>query len=73
MPLPSNNPRDIEKFVEGQTGLFISLSTFTRSQLTAAVAARHPFRLALVSDGTSNRYLAISNGSAFYYPDGTAV
>jgi hypothetical protein len=52
---------------------FISLRTFTVAQLTASMAQAYPFKLAFVSNGAGDKYVAVSNGVAFYYLNGTAV
>lgn len=52
---------------------FISQSPYTVAELTTGLAALNPWKLAVVTDGAANKYLAISNGTAFYYVQGTAV
>lgn len=53
--------------------LFISLKPFTVAQLTAGMATQFPWKLAFVSNGAGNKFVAVSNGTAFYYLEGTAV
>ena len=46
----------------------------TRAAIASAYpAASWPFCTVAVTDGSSNKYLAVSNGSAWYYMDGSAV
>lgn len=77
---PSNAPdwafnlaRDIQGEIDIARTMFISRTPFTVAELTAALAALHPWKLAIVSDGATNKFVAVSNGSAFYYMEGTAV
>ena len=72
MPLSSNDPREIERFIDSERQ-FISPTPVLAASLTAAVAARYPWKLAIVSDGAGNRFVAVSNGTAWRYLDGTAV
>lgn len=72
--LPQNyDPRATERAIDDQIFPYISRKVYVIAELTAAFAAQYPYRKVLISNGTSNRFEAISNGSAFYYPDGTAV
>ena len=52
---------------------YIQMKPLLVADLTAALAAKYPWRKAIVSDGAGNKYEAISNGTAFYYLEGTAV
>lgn len=81
---PSSAPawaHDLAKSVDGALDRniwpWISRRTYTVTQLTgtpgATLAATYPFMLARVSNGAGNKYVAISNGVAFYYLEGTAV
>jgi len=65
--------RSAESAIEGQIWPFISRQRYTVSQLTAAFAAANPWRMAIVKDGAANKFVAISNGTAFYYLEGSAV
>ena len=65
--------KSIDREIDGAIWPFISREPYTRSQLTAAMATQFPSMFALVSDGTSNRHVAQSDGSAFRYLDGNAV
>lgn len=40
---------------------------------SAYPAADWPFCLVALTDGTANKFMAVSNGSAWYYMDGTLV
>jgi hypothetical protein len=77
---PFNAPRstqalaeDVQHRIDDNRSLFISPKPFTVAQLTAGMATRFPWRIAIVSNGVGNKFLAISNGTAFYYMEGTAV
>jgi hypothetical protein len=63
--------RDVEAWADAQRRGPQSLSVYSR--LALPLAADHPFALIALSDGVGNKHAAISNGSAWYYLDGTAV
>lgn len=65
--------RDTQREIDQARSPFISLKPFVVADLTAAMASLYPWKLAIVSDGAANKFLAISNGTAFYYVQGTAV
>ena len=77
---PSNAPpwafqfaNQIQRALDLIGPVFISLQPFTVAQLTAAMASKNRWKLAFVSDGADNKFVAVSNGTAFYYLEGTAV
>lgn len=53
------------------TNLFVSRTPFTVAGLSTVSAADNTNKLALLSDGTF--WLAKSNGTAWLYPDNSAV
>ena len=60
----------------GPTGSVSLLNSYTVSQLTGVTPSISPSpggQLVYVSDGASNQYMAISNGTAWYYPSGTLI
>lgn len=61
-----------ERFIEDEIFPYVSRKIYTVSELTAEFAARYPYRKVIV-DGAGDRLEAMSNGTAFYYMDGTAV
>ncbi|MDX2224593.1 MAG: hypothetical protein SFV21_17710 [Rhodospirillaceae bacterium] len=61
----------IEDWVEARRRGPQPLTAYSRTALPDA--ARHAWSLIAVSDGASNRFAAVSNGSAWYYLDGTLV
>lgn len=63
----------VDREVDGAIWPYIAREPYTAAQLTAALAAQFPYMKAIVSNGTGNRLEAMSNGTAFYYLDGTAV
>ena len=65
--------QDTQQAIDALPRMFISAKPFVVADLTAAFAANFPWRLAIVSDGAANKFIAISNGTAFYYLEGTAV
>lgn len=78
--VPANAPpwafsfaQQVQQALSGPGAMFISPRPFTVAQLTAAMASQFPWKLALVSDGAANKFVAISNGVGFFYLEGTAV
>jgi hypothetical protein len=63
--------RDIESWSDAQKRGPLSLSVYSKTALPNA--ADYPFALIALSDGTANKHVAISNGTAWYYLDGSAV
>jgi hypothetical protein len=60
----------------GPAGSVSLLNSYTVSQLTGVTPSISPSpggQLVYVSDGASNQYMAISNGTAWYYPSGTLI
>jgi len=60
----------------GPVGSVSLLNSYTVSQLTGVTPSISPSpggQLVYVSDGATNQYLAISNGTAWYYPSGTLI
>lgn len=47
--------------------------SYTKAQVLTLTPADYARCIVYVSDGDSDRHAAISNGSAWYYLDGTAV
>ena len=54
-----------------ELGMFVSATAFLSTAMPDAT--KYAWRLAFVSNGTGNRFVAVSNGVAWYYLDGTAV
>lgn len=65
--------RTADAALQANSWPFISKTPYLVAELTATLAALYPFRFAIVSNGAGNKLVAISNGSAFYYLEGTAV
>ena len=65
--------RSVDNEIQQVMWPFISRQTYLVSELTAAMAALYPWGVVFVSNGAGNRPIAVSNGTAFYYADGTAV
>jgi len=63
----------IQAAIDGVGPMFVSTKPFTVAQLTAAMATLFPWKLVFVSNGAGNKFVAVSNGTAFYYLEGTAV
>jgi hypothetical protein len=63
--------REVEAWSAAQQRGPQTLSAFSRTAMP--LAADHPFALVAVADGAGNRHVAVSNGTAWYYLDGTAV
>ena len=49
------------------------LPVFTLATLPSATDKRFLWRPIAISNGASNKFVAISNGTAWYYMEGTAV
>jgi hypothetical protein len=63
--------RDIEAWADAQKRGPISLTAYTVAALPDA--ADYPFALIAVRDGAGHKHAAISDGTAWYYLDGSAV
>jgi hypothetical protein len=63
--------RAIDQAVQSQLGPFVSLTPFTVANKPAA--ANFPWKLIFLSDGAANKFVAVSNGTAWYYLEGSAV
>jgi hypothetical protein len=63
--------RAIDQAVQTQIGPFVSLRPFTVADKPAA--AKFPWKLIFLSDGAANKFVVVSNGTAWYYIEGTAV
>jgi hypothetical protein len=63
--------REIETWTDARGRGPLALTAYSKTALPSA--ADYPFALIAVSDGAGNRFAAVSNGSAWYYLDGTAV
>jgi len=77
---PSNAPpwafvfsKSIDSEISNSIWPWISKTPATVAQLTASLAAQYPFGLIFVSDPPADQYVAVSNGTAFFYLDGTAA
>lgn len=75
---PTNAPawaqdfaRAIDAALQSQLGPFVSLQPFTVA--AKPLAASFPWKLIFLSDGAANKFIAVSNGTAWYYLEGTAV
>ncbi len=64
---------DIQREIDLARSPFISQSTYTVAELTTALAASFPWKMAVVTDGAASKFVAISNGTQFFYLQGTAV
>jgi len=78
--VPSNAPpwafafgKNIDDEIRNNIWPWIARGPLTVVQLTADLAAMFPYGLAFVSDPPANQYVAVSNGTAFFYLDGTPV
>ena len=76
IPVPTgatDRERELLRTMEraGNTQGPLRLPLFTTTTLPPA--ATYDYCLAAVSDGASNKFLVISNGTAWYYAEGTAV
>ncbi|MDX2143022.1 MAG: hypothetical protein SFV19_06685 [Rhodospirillaceae bacterium] len=63
--------REIETWADARLRGPMSLTVYSKTALPTA--ADYPFALVAVSDGAGGKYAAVSNGTAWYYLDGTAV
>jgi len=77
---PSNAPpwafafaRSVDDEIRNNIWPFITRQPLRVAQLTAALAGQNAYKLVFVSDPPSNQYMAVSNGTAFFYLDGTPV
>jgi hypothetical protein len=52
-------------------GPFVSRAPFLKTSMPDAT--KNAWKLAFVSNGTGNKFIAVSNGVAWFYPEGTAV
>lgn len=57
--------------LQDQIGPFVSLRPFTL--LNRPPPSKYPWKLIFLSDGAANKFVAVSNGTAWYYLEGTAV
>lgn len=80
LQVPSNAPpwafalgKTIDQEIANNIWPWISRKPLTVAQLTAKLAGQYPYGMVFVSDPPSNQYVAVSNGGAFFYLDGTAV
>lgn len=62
---------DVQVAIDALPKMFVSNKPFTVA--TLPTAARYPWRLAIVSDGAANKFVVISNATAWYYLEGTAA
>lgn len=77
---PSNAPawafafaKSVDDEITNNIWPYISRNPLNVAQLTASLAARFPWRVCFVSDPPANQYMAVSNGTQFFYLDGTPV
>ena len=70
-PWAQDFARSIDGALQHQIGPFVSLRPFTVADKPAA--ASFPWKLIFLSDGAANKFVAVSNGTAWYYLEGTAV
>lgn len=68
---PRNDFAVTEAIARAYTQLFVSLTPFTVANKPAA--ADYPWKLIFLSDGAGNKFVAVSNGTAWHYLEGTAV
>jgi hypothetical protein len=75
---PSGSPqfahdlaRSAQTAVDDIAQVFISNQAFTVATLPAA--SRFIYKMAIVSDGAGNKFVVISNGTAWYYLEGSAA
>ena len=62
---------DAQQAIDALPRMFVSNKPFTVA--TVPSASKWPWRLIILSDGAANKYVAISNGTAWHYMEGTAV
>lgn len=71
--LDTNEPDDIQEFIQNLMSGPVMLPKYTAAELVLIPADRYPFKLFAVTDGAGNRWAAMSNGTTWRYLDGTAV
>ena len=78
IPLDSSAPqwaqvlaRNIDKAIDANLVTFVRKLPYTVA--TVPSAASYPWKMIFLSDGAGSKFVAVSNGSAWYYLEGTAV
>lgn len=56
---------------QAQLGAFVSQTPYTVANKPSAIT--NAWKLIFLSDGALNKFVAVSNGVAWYYLEGTAV
>ena len=78
VPIDGNAPQWAQDFAVavGRTleeALTRPLEIFTLTTLPSATDKRWLWRPIVITNGAANKFIAISNGTAWYYTEGTAV
>ena len=63
--------KDLNNEFDAVLGLFVSKTAFLATAMPDAT--KNAWKLAFVSNGAANKFVAVSNGVAWYYLQGTAV